>query len=43
MLFGDDVSPPHPPGEGGRLLDRFPWQLGLDAMRTRVGATAGPG
>jgi phosphopantothenoylcysteine synthetase/decarboxylase len=40
VLFGDDVSPPHPPGHGERHLERFPWELALDAMRVRVGANS---
>ncbi|MEV4759427.1 flavoprotein [Micromonospora sp. NPDC049559] len=47
VLFGDDVLPPHPPGTGERLRHRFPWELGLDALRARryargaFGPTAG--
>lgn len=34
VLFGDDVVPLHPPGTGERYLDQFPWQLGIEALRT---------
>lgn len=33
VLFGDDVVPPYPPGTGERLLDQFPWQPALAALR----------
>ena len=32
VLFGNDVLPLHPPGEGGELVDEFPWGLALDAL-----------
>lgn len=42
VLFGDDVMPLHPPGTGERHLDRFPWQLGIDALRTAAAARRRP-
>lgn len=33
VLFGDEVMPLHPPGTGERFRDRFPWHLGIDALR----------
>ena len=47
VLFGDDVMPPFEPGTGEGYLHRFPWQLGVDALRARcwaggaVGRTGG--
>jgi len=38
VLFGDDVLPMHPPGEGVQLLDIFPWHLALDALDARAAA-----
>lgn len=39
VLFGEDVVPLHPPGTGERHLDRFPWKLGIEALRAAT-ATA---
>lgn len=36
VLFGEDVVPLHPPGTGERYLDRFPWRLGVEALRVAV-------
>lgn len=38
VLFGDDVLPPHASGTGERHLDRFPWELAISALRSRLGA-----
>ncbi|MFY1687066.1 flavoprotein [Plantactinospora sp. WMMB782] len=35
VLFGDHVVPLHPPGTGERYLDRFPWEMGVSALRSR--------
>jgi phosphopantothenoylcysteine synthetase/decarboxylase len=43
VLFGDDVLPPFPPGSGARYLDQYPWELGLDALRTRCAVNGRPG
>jgi hypothetical protein len=32
VLFGDDVMPLHPPGEGGERVDELPWALALEAL-----------
>lgn len=36
VLFGEDVMPLHPPGTGERLVDSFPWHLGIEALRAAV-------
>ncbi|MGH3973839.1 MAG: hypothetical protein ACRDS9_11020 [Pseudonocardiaceae bacterium] len=33
VLFGPGEFEPHPPRTGGRLLDDYPWQRVLDAVR----------
>jgi hypothetical protein len=33
VLYGDDVVPLVPPGEGDRAVDGFPWHLALAALR----------
>jgi hypothetical protein len=38
VLFGPDVVPLHPPGAMESHIDRFPWQLALDALRERDNA-----
>jgi phosphopantothenoylcysteine synthetase/decarboxylase len=38
MLFGDEVLPLHPPGDGDQMVDTFPWVLVLDALRARRSA-----
>jgi phosphopantothenoylcysteine synthetase/decarboxylase len=43
VLFGDDILPPFPPGSGEHYLDRYPWHLGLDALRTRCAVNGRPG
>ncbi|WP_329102826.1 flavoprotein [Micromonospora sp. NBC_01699] len=43
VLFGDDVLPPFPPGGGTRYLDQYPWELGLDALRTGCAVNGRPG
>jgi len=43
VLFGDDIMPLHAPGTGEALLPRFPWHLGLDALRVRAHAASGSG
>ena len=39
VLFGDHVLPPHPPGTGDRLVEKFPWELALDALGSRLSVT----
>ncbi|MEE6262213.1 flavoprotein [Plantactinospora sonchi] len=36
VLFGDHVVPLHPPGTGERHLERFPWEMAMAALRTRL-------
>jgi phosphopantothenoylcysteine synthetase/decarboxylase len=36
VLFGEDVFPLHPPGTGDEVVDRFPWNLAIDALHARV-------
>jgi hypothetical protein len=36
VLFGDHVFPLHAPGTGERHLDRFPWDMAVAALRSRV-------
>ena len=49
VLFGDEVLPPFEPGTGERHLHRFPWAMGLAALRERccagpvLGRTGAPG
>lgn len=33
VVFGGDVIPLHPPGQGESLAGGFPWHLALDALR----------
>lgn len=43
VLFGEQVVPLHPPGTGERYLDRFPWALAVEALRSRFSAGHRPG
>ncbi|GAB3985289.1 flavoprotein [Plantactinospora veratri] len=36
VLFGDHVVPLHPPGTGERYLERFPWEMAVTALRSRL-------
>jgi len=36
VLFGDDVLPLHPPGDGEQNLAAFPWAMALDVLRARL-------
>jgi phosphopantothenoylcysteine synthetase/decarboxylase len=38
VLFGPDVVPLHAPGTMESHIDKFPWQLALDALRERDNA-----
>ncbi|MEH1011695.1 flavoprotein [Micromonospora sp. CPCC 206060] len=43
VLFGDHVLPPPAPGAGEQHLHRFPWQIGVEALRIRSSAVPQPG
>jgi len=43
VLFGEDVFPLHEPGDGERHLHRFPWDLGIAALRQQLCSTASLG
>ena len=43
VLYGPDVYPLHQPGEGGHLIDRFPWHLTLDALNPGNNAAGSAG
>jgi phosphopantothenoylcysteine synthetase/decarboxylase len=43
VIFGEDVLPLHPPGQGERVVDGFPWQLALDALEGRYAGRDGHG
>lgn len=32
VLYGDDVTKPHPPGTADSFVDEFPWQLAVEAL-----------
>jgi hypothetical protein len=36
VLFGSGGFVPHPPRTGGEAMDRYPWQLALDAVKGRA-------
>jgi phosphopantothenoylcysteine synthetase/decarboxylase len=40
VLFGDDVIPLHPPGQGIQHLHTFPWHLPLKALEERLDTRA---
>lgn len=41
VLYGPDVLPLHPPGNGERLTGAFPWHLPVEALGPPLGRSAG--
>jgi hypothetical protein len=36
VLFGEGGFVPHPPRTGGQVMDSYPWQVALDAVRSAI-------